>query len=172
MIIQQDTREKEDKKKYILDYFQANGIKTVRSKLYVGDWTRLDKQDICIDTKKDLQEVYQNVILSNVRFKNECIRAKEAGISLIVLVADEEITAVSDVHKWKNKRREKWFMINNAQKKGKMLYIKQSTKPPASSEQLQRAMFTMSERYGVLWQFCKTDDVGKRIIEILEGFNG
>jgi len=163
----QDTREQAKKHDHVLKHFQAEGIKVVRSKLYVGDYTRLDKQDICIDTKKDLQEVYGNIILHNVRFKTECIRAKEAGIQLVILIADEHIRDVNEVHTWVNPRLRKWENVRAAQEKGKLLNVKLSPKPPVSSEQLQRAMETMGERYGVQWQFCPKEDTGKRILEIL-----
>ena len=165
--IQQDTREQTKKHDHVLAYFRTEGIKVVRSKLYVGDYTRLDKQDVCIDTKKDLQEVYGNIILHNVRFKAECIRAKEAGIRLVVLIADAHIRDVSEVHTWENPRLRKWETVKAAQEKGKLMQIKLSPKPPVSSEQLQRAMETMAERYGVAWQFCRKEETGKRILEIL-----
>ena len=169
IIIQQDSREQTNKHNHVLEYFAENNIKVVRSKLYVGDYTRLDKQDVCIDTKKDMQEVYSNIIQTNTRFKNECTRAKEAGITLIVLISDNNITDISQVHQWKNKRLESWEYINNAHQRGKMLYKKIPAKPPISSEQLQRAMQTMSERYGVQFQFCKKENTGERIIELLNG---
>lgn len=165
--IQQDTREQTKKHDHVLKYFAAEGIKVVRSKLYVGDYTRLDKQDVCIDTKKDLQEVYGNVILHNVRFKEECIRAKEAGIRLVVLIADEHIRHISEVHTWVNPRIRKWETVKAAQEKGKLMQIKLSPRPPVSSEQLQRAMETMGERYGVEWRFCPKAETGRRILEIL-----
>ena len=167
MIIQQDSREQAKKHDNALRYFEENGIKVVRSKMYVGDYTRLDKQDVCIDTKKDMQELYSNIIQSNTRFKNECVRAKEAGIRLFVLIADKNITDVSQVHQWRNHRLENWEYIHNAHLRGKMLYKKIPAKPPVSSEQLQRAMQTMSERYGVVFCFCKWEDVGKTIVNIL-----
>lgn len=169
MIIQQDTREQTNKHKGVLEYFDKNNIKVVRSKLYVGDYTRLDKQDICVDTKKDMQELYSNIIQSNTRFKNECVRAKDAGIQLVILVADENIQDISQVHLWHNKRLDQWEYINKAHQRGKMLYRKISKRPPVSSEQLQRAMQTMSGRYGVQFKFCKKNDMGKCITEILAG---
>ena len=167
MVIQQDSREQAKKHDHVLAYFAEEGIKVIRSKLYVGDYTRLDKQDVCVDTKKDLQEVYGNVILHNVRFKAECIRAKEAGIRLVILIADAYIRDVSEVHTWDNPRLRKWETIKAAQEKGKLMQIKLPPKPPVSAEQLQRAMETMRERYGVQWQFCPKAETGKRILEIL-----
>lgn len=167
LTVVQDTREQAKKHDHVLSCFASEGVKVVRSKLYVGDYTRLDKQDICVDTKKDLQEVYGNIILHNARFKAECIRAKEAGIRLVVLIADANIRDIREVHTWDNPRLRKWEAVRAAQEKGKLLHVKLPPKPPVSSEQLQRAMETMAERYGVAWQFCRREETGKRILEIL-----
>lgn len=169
MIIQMDTREQTGKKDHILSYFDQNGIRVVRSKLFVGDWTRLDKQDVCIDTKTGgLQEVYGNVVQQHVRFRDECIRARQNGIRLVVLVEEEIISRLEDVCTWENPRRVKWFEIDHQHRLGKKLYIKQPEKPPISSAQLQSIMKTIGERYGVEWQFCRKDETGARIVRILE----
>ena len=167
MIFLHDTRDKIGKHKEAERYLLDNGHKIVRSKMYVGDITLLENQTICIDLKQNLQEVYGNIILHNMRFKAECIRAKEAGIRLVVLIADAHIRDVSEVHTWDNPRLRKWETVKAAQEKGKLLNVKLSPKPPVSSEQLQRAMETMGERYGVEWQVCPKEETGKRILEIL-----
>ena len=167
MIIQEDTREKPDKKLHILKYFSDNGIVVVRSKLYVGDWTRLDKQDIIVDTKFSLQEVYQNIVQQHVRFRDECIRAQQCGIKLIILVEDESITDLRGVEHWKNPRYIQWCKIRSMQSVGKAMKIKQPKQPPLSSIQLMDRMKVMSDRYGIEWQFTPKAECGKKIIEIL-----
>lgn len=167
MIFIRDTRDKAGKHKEVDNYLVENGHKIVRSKMYVGDVAFLENQTVCIDLKYGLDEVYSNIIHDNKRFKDECIKAQEAGITLIILVADENIDDTEKVHTWKNKRREKWFFVHNAQKRGKMLYIKQAKIPPCSSEQLQKSMLTMAKRYGIQWKFCKRKDMGREIIKIL-----
>ena len=169
MVIQQDTREQAGKKEHILSYFAANNIKVVRSKLYVGDWTRLDNQTVCIDTKKDLQEVYGNLVQQHGRFRAECIRAAEAGIKLIVLVEQANIKDISDVANWKNPRIHTWEYYHNAHEHGKLLEHKISPKPPISSERLSLMMAAMERNYGIEWQFCDKSETGRRIVEILGG---
>ena len=172
MIIQQDTREQQGKKDHILKYFADNGIKVVRSKLFVGDWTRLDKQDVCIDTKTGgLAECYSNIVQQHVRFRDECIRAQQCGIKLIILVEDESITDLRGVEHWKNPRYIQWCKIRSMQSVGKAMKIKQPKQPPLSSIQLMDRMKVMSERYGIEWQFTTRADCGKRIVEILGGKN-
>jgi hypothetical protein len=172
MIIQQDTREQQGKKDHILQYFADNGIKVVRSKLFVGDWTRLDKQDIVIDTKGGCAEVYSNIVQQHVRFRDECIRAQQCGIKLIILVEDESITDLRGVEHWKNPRYIQWCKIRSMQSVGKAMKIKQPKQPPLSSIQLMDRMKVMSERYGIEWQFTTKAECGRRIVEILGGTDG
>jgi hypothetical protein len=167
LIIQQDTREQQGKKDHILKYFADNGIKVVRSKMFVGDWTRLDKQDVCIDTKQGLQEVYSNIVQQHVRFRDECMRAQQCGIKLIILVEDESITDLRGVEHWKNPRYIQWCKVRSMHEAGKALNIKQPKQPPLSSIQLMDRMKVMSERYGIEWQFTPKAECGKRIVEIL-----
>jgi hypothetical protein len=169
MTIFEDTRNPVSKHKNIHDYCDANKIKIERTKLFVGDYTLPTNQTICIDTKQDLQEVYGNVIQDHVRFKAEILRAKAAGIRLIILVEQEGIKSLSDVPNWKNPRVLKWHKIHNAHKAGKMLNIKINNSPPASSLKLAMSMTSMQNKYGVEWQFCDKSETGKRIVEILGG---
>lgn len=169
MIIQMDTREQQGKKDHILSFFESEGIKVVRSKLFVGDWTRLDKQDVIIDTKQSLQEVYSNLIQQHARFRDECIRARSCGIKLIILVEDETITKLENVEFWSNPRYVKWVKLYQQHKLGKNLTTKQPAQPPISSIQLMDRMKVMSERYGIEWQFTPKAECGRRIVEILGG---
>ena len=169
MIIQQDTREQQGKKDHILKYFADNDIKVVRSKLFVGDWTRLDKQDVVVDTKGGCAEVYSNIVQQHARFRDECIRAQQCGIKLIILVEDESITDLRGVEHWKNPRYIQWCKIRSMHSVGKAMKIKQPKQPPLSSIQLMDRMKVMSERYGIEWQFTPKAECGKRIVEILGG---
>jgi hypothetical protein len=172
MIIQMDTREQQGKKDHILSFFESEGIKVVRSKLFVGDWTRLDKQDVIIDTKQNLGEVYCNLVQQHTRFRDECLRARQNGIKLIILVEEEpHIKSVEDVCLWKNPRRKKWFDLDQQHQLGKKLSIRQPPKPPLGSDQLQSIMKTIGERYGIEWQFTPKAECGRRIVEILGGQN-
>lgn len=152
-VIQMDTREKTGKKDNILRYLDAHGVKVIRSKLYCGDWTRLDNQTVCIDTKKDLQEVYSNVITDHDRFRSECVRAAEAGIRLVILVEQRGIRDLDQVHEWVNPRARR---------------AARGKRPPVDPGRLQTVMRTMSERYGIDWVFCDPEDTGKVICDILQ----
>lgn len=154
MTIQQDSREKSNKKNHVLKYFLDNDIKVVRSKLFVGDYTLLNKQDVVIDLKQDIVEIAGNICgKQHERFKNECIRAKEANIKLIVLC--------EEMHNYKT------LCLWESPLYGK--YSKYAGQPitKTKGETLAKAMATMQERYGVKFMFCHREDVGRRIIEIL-----
>jgi hypothetical protein len=103
-----------------------------------------------VDTKKDMNEVESNLIHDHERFKAECIRARDAGIKLVILIQDPKLTQLSDVFGWFN-IRSKW------------------SKKAASGKQLAKMMYTMNSRYGVSWEFTTKQNCGKRIIELLGG---
>lgn len=186
-MIQVDTREKARAIKKIVAHFQKNNIQHIYSKLYVGDYVSLKDSMLCIDRKQNLTEVYSNLINDHARFKAELIRAQNAGIKLIILVEHGgTIKSIDDVEKWDNPRRflykksisEMLISKNIIEKRGTLdcedlhLLCKQNKikvlKPPIKSEQLTAAMRTMSEKYGVIWNFCDKKDTGKIIAEILK----
>lgn len=148
MIIQVDSREQ--KYDHVINYFDSEGIKWVRSKCVVGDYMNLENPMVVIDRKKDLQEVAGNVCQQHERFVRELELAKELGYKMIVLVEDPKITSLPNVCSWYNWRRR--------------------TNPKAvSGKTLHKIMLTMSQKYGVEWQFTTKENCGKRIIELLRG---
>lgn len=150
LLILEDSRNKIDKNAHIRKQLEDLGYKVDRSKLYVGDYTFANNHSICIDTKFALTELCSNVVQDHERFKNECIRANEAGIQLIILVSDPEITDLSGVFSWKNPRR---------------FFSKRAT----SGKTLGKILYKMRDKYGVRFEFAKPDKIGSRIIELLEG---
>lgn len=149
-VILEDSRQKPEKNAHIRLQLEKLGYKVDRCKMYVGDYQFADNGKIVIDTKQDLQEVCGNVTQQHERFQAECVRAKEAGIKLVILVQEQNITELYRVPSWYNWRRKK----NPKALNGIALW---------------KIMTTMSERYGIEWRFCKKTEVGKTIIDILEG---
>lgn len=151
MIIQEDTRQKPDKNKHIREQLESMGY-TVRrfGGMAVGDYQILGKGDIVVDTKKDMNEVENNLIHDHERFKKECQLAQEAGIKLFILIQDAKLKQLSDVFGWYNIRK-KW------------------SPRAASGQTLGKIMYAMRDRYGVEWRFCKKSDCGKTIVELLGG---
>jgi hypothetical protein len=150
LVILEDTRNKPEKNAHIRQQLEDLGYKVERTKIYCGDYTFPTNQSICVDTKKDMHEVESNLIHDHERFKAECIRAKEAGIKLVILIQDSKLKEIGDVFTWFNVRK-KW------------------SPKAASGRQLAKMMYTMRERYGVEWEFTTKGNCGKRIIELLRG---
>lgn len=147
-VIFEDSRQKPDKNSHIRKQLEELGYKVERTKIYCGDYTWATDQRICVDTKKDMNEIESNLIHDHERFRAECIRAQEAGIKLIILIQDPKLKQMSDVFGWYNIRK-KWS-------------------PKATSgKQLAKMMYSMKEKYGVDFQFATKSNIGKRILELL-----
>ena len=121
-----------------------------RCKLPFGDYAL--PPTIAVDTKNSMDEIAGNIGGSSAehqRFKRECIRARDAGCHLIFLVENEcNIHSIDDVHNWINPR---------------CIYSDRAI----TGERLEKAMKTMSERYGCEFQFCEPEEAGARILELL-----
>lgn len=149
MVIQIDTREHKWERARIEMQLNKAGVKTISSKLYVGDYQSLDNPRIVIDRKKDLQELCGNVCQQHERFRNELLRALDAGIKIIVLCEHgSDITCLEDVYFWDNPR------------------IKQSPKA-TTGQALYATLCTIRDKYNVQFEFCDKKDTGRRIMEIL-----
>ena len=143
----EDSRQKKGMHELKHSCFDKMGVRIVRNMLPFGDYCIVPS--ISIDTKANMDEIASNIGSDHQRFKRECIAAKEAGCQLIILVENTEgITCVNEVHKWV---------------KPEQIY-----RPRAiTGERLQKAMLTMSERYGVRFEFCEPEQAAGRIIELL-----
>lgn len=151
MIFVHDTRDKISKHKNVDDFLTSQGHKIVRSKLYVGDITLLSDQSVCIDLKRNLQELVGNVCQQHKRFTAELHRAREAGIKMVILVEHGgRIQTLDDVKSWKNPR----LRVSPLAMSGDRLY---------------KVLATLSKRYNVGFEFCDKRSTGRRIVEILGG---
>lgn len=148
MIIVEDTRQQAGKHDIKHDWFAENDVQIVRSKLPFGDYALVPS--IAVDTKKDMDEIAANICgKQHTRFINECKAAKAAGCSLVILVENNVgISDISQVHTWINPR---------------VIYSDKCVQ----GERLQKAMETISERYGVKFLFCDPSESAKKITEIL-----
>ena len=148
MTIQIDTREHKWERARIEMQIVKEGVKTITSKLYVGDYQSLDRPRLAIDRKKSLLELCSNVTQGHERFRKELLRAEDAGIRLVILCEEDGIETLEDVYFWDNPRR--------------------FDSPKATTgKQLYRSLCTIRDRYGVQIEFCEKSETGKKIIEIL-----
>lgn len=195
MIIIEDKGQKEEKHELKHLFWEDQGICWERYPLPVGDYilgsssvmdviARKQKRgvdikkmdflgtyEICIDTKKDMQEIAGNICgPQHDRFRDECILAKNNGIKLIVLVENTDgIQKLADVEKWLNPRKKitRQITLPNGQIKRIWAY------PDATKgETLAKAMRTMQEKYGVRFLFCHPDETGEMIIRLLTDTGG
>lgn len=146
MIIEMDTRNQKDK--YVTDYFDKHNIKWIRNKLYSGDVKLLNDTRVIIDLKANLEEIAHNLCNTqeHARIHRELDRAREIQCEeFIFLIKEDKIKSIEDLQNWTSKR---------TKVTGKILY---------------KVMSTMKERYGVRFIICPRKEMGKQIIELLGG---
>lgn len=148
MIIIEDTRQQAGKHDLKHDYLFSNDIGVIRCALPFGDYAPVPP--VSVDTKANMDEIAGNICgKEHKRFINECKAAKAAGCQLIILVENSlDIKDISEVHTWVNPR---------------VIYSRRCVQGP----QLQKAMETISERYGVRFEFCSPEDAGQRVVELI-----
>lgn len=148
MILFEDTRNQIGKHKVLNEKLKELGHVVRRTKLYVGDYSRVDSMAVCVDTKKDWLELASNICgRQHVRFREECLRAKEAGIKLIILVEE-----AANIDCWTSPKRANGKLICEV-----------------NPYTLEKAMQTMTERYGVEFRHCAKDKTAETLLEILGG---
>ena len=170
MIILEDTRQQAHKHDIKHQWFEKNGVIVRRQALYVGDYTLPNDQSVCVDSKFSIQELVSDICgKQHERFRNECIRAQEAGIQLIILtenigekvghgeIYNPTITKLEELHRWKNPRL---FIFSG----GKQKYPRATR-----GVTLQKACMTLSAKYGVKFMFCTPQQSAAKIVELLSG---
>ena len=149
MQIQIDSREHKEEREGFEKHLDDLGVQHFVSKLYVGDYCNLDNPRHVVDRKKDLGEICGNVCQQHERFRAELIRAQEAGIHITILCEHGNgIKQLEDVYFWDNPRRK-------------------ASPKAMQGWRLFEVLSTMSEKYGVDFQFCTKRQTGRRIMEIL-----
>lgn len=148
MILIEDTRQKTGKHDTKHQAFADGGVQIIRCKLPFGDYAPVPP--VSVDTKENIDEIAANICgKEHTRFIAECKAAKAAGCKLIILVENRcGITHVSEVHKWINPRA---------------IYSPKAVQ----GDRLQKAMETITERYGTEFMFCTPEEAGNEIIRIL-----
>lgn len=209
MILIEDNGQQAGKHVEKNSYWSELGIKVMREPLPVGDYilgndkvmdviSRKGKRgiavkkmdflgtyDVCVDTKKDIQELVGDVCgKDHGRFRDECIFAQNNGIKLYILVQNvgglikgtkdifnPQIDCLRDLSEWKNPRL---FEMKNSNevigywRNGKPRFKRIQKYPDATKgETLMKACSTMHERYGVEFVFCHNKDQGSMVLKLL-----
>ena len=165
IVLTEDSRQQAGKHKNVAAYCQRMGIEIVRQKLDVGDYMFPEEFRmkhgyplVSCDTKESILELSKNIMSDDhKRFKAECIRARELGIQLVVLI--EESLPYGRLDMWEVPR---WKSTDRFHKYGDPMTLVH----PAS---LRQACITMQERYGVKFRFCTRRQSPARIIKYLKG---
>ena len=145
-IILVDTREKGHKS--ILKYFDEHNIDYITSKLDYGDYKIYKDNSVVIDRKDNLLELAGNLChtTEHERIKREIQCAKDDGCKdFIFLIAESKIKSVEDIKNWSSP---------HTKVKGSVLL---------------KIMVTMKNKYGVRFIICPRKDMGKKILELLNG---
>lgn len=128
------------------EWFLKHGVNYHVQKLDVGDYM-LDGGTVTIDTKQDLEELSRNLMnrADHARFLKEVRRAKELGLHLVVLCRHGgKIKSIRDVAGWHSKYS------------------------PVSGRSLMEEVYRVHISYGVDFLFCRKQNTGKKILEILK----
>lgn len=144
---------------------------------------------VCVDTKFDIQELISDICgKQHDRFRDECQLAQNNGIKLFILVENKggliqgtdiinpTIDRLENLHQWKNprlfiKKRTNVQIGMLANGKPKYQWIQ---KYPSATKgiTLQKACYTMEQKYGVKFLFCHPSEAGKKVLEILSKEGG
>lgn len=144
----EDTRQKASKHKAKHEYFSESSVPLIRCALPFGDYAAAP--EIAVDTKQNIEEMALNLcgsFANKTRLRNECVAAKDAGCKLIFLIEDSRYSDIPDLYGHP-------ISIHNGM--------------TISGDQLATAMHVMSQRYGCGFMFCRPEDAGRIIMELLD----
>ena len=170
-VIYVDTRQQAGKHENKNEWWALHGVSTFRCTLDFGDY-QTGKSNISVDTKRNIDEIAQNINgKQHDRFKRECQRAAAAGYRLIILVENSDgIMNLDGLRKWTNTHCRYCVHFKEHQcdpdASGEKCH-KHGTRKPIQGERLAKAMQTMSDRYGVIFDFCDPSETAKKICLLL-----
>lgn len=175
MVICEDTRQQNDARgdKHASKHawWASHGVTVIARKLDAGDYMS-DGCAVTVDTKRSVAEIAQNINgREHDRFKRECQRAADAGLTLVVLVENRNgYRSVGDVRRWTNEhcahcafRLRRACNVHDA----RVRCAKHGTRKPIQGPRLAKAMRTMGERYGVEFMFCSPEDSARIVCDLL-----
>ena len=166
-----DTRQQRGKHGHVDDWLSNHGVPFVYHKLDFGDYQRDDGfSNYSIDTKKDMDEVAQNIGRDHDRFIRECDRARDAGYRLIILVEQHaEYNDHERIATWipgvcrrcdHYKRKE----CNPAEVSGRVC---KGGRKPLQGDTAFKIIAAIERRHGARFMFCSKRDTARTICETL-----
>ena len=129
---------------------------------------------IAVDRKNSIDEICGNLCSSekeHARFREEAITAMKAGAEFhVVIETDEKIRSVDEIRKWSNPRLHRYNKINYMHRLGKWQNIKnKGSRPPCDNIRLMKTMYTMAQKYSIIWIFVSPYESAEKIVELLGG---
>lgn len=142
-----------------------HGVNVVRNKLPYGDYVLAPT--VSVDTKRDVQELAMDVKSDHRRFRDAAIKAMECGTYLVILVENEDgIKSIDDLEKWvepdESFNRRKRKNIKAVRWRGKDIHVAKDGHEYDLG--LAHICRTMSERYGMEFDFCSPDEAWSRVM--------
>lgn len=177
----EDSLQQQGKHETKNEWWAAHGVKVVRVRfdgkhapvpVSFGDYYRVGS-NIVVDTKRNVDEIAKNINgKEHERFRDECKRAQADGYKLVVLVENSEgITDLTALEKWINPHcgkfcgyfRKRLCIPFDLRERCK----RHHTLKPIQGDRLAKAMSTMSDRYGVQFEFCTPENAAQRVCMLL-----
>lgn len=151
MHLLEDSRQQRSKHELKNEYWRQAGCSVIRSALPFGDYCEVPR--VVVDTKRDIYEIAHNIDQQHDRFRRECQKARAHGCQLVILVENlDGVSTLDDLSTWRESDRHYEMRGGSRRIEGKRLCA---------------AMRTMSQRYGVRFEFCSPNEAGRRVLEIL-----
>lgn len=117
------------------------------------------------DVEKEFQKLY---IKRRGFFHRGLKRAEFGDVKLYVLVENKDgVRSIDDLFKWQNPRTKRYNIIKYKHSVGQWQDTKLPKAPPTSGQTLAKSLLTMQLKYGVEFLFCKPEEAGAKILELL-----
>lgn len=173
MILLEDTRQQVshgDKHRRKHEWWESHGVDVVRRKLDFGDYMREDgMSNISIDTKRDINEIAQNLGRDHDRLVREIERASADGYRLVFLIeAGYPYVTIDDIPKWTAKpcqmceRRRYGYCEPHSSMRCERFRFK-----PRQGQSVYRSMRAFEAHYGCRFEVVDPARSAARICEIL-----
>lgn len=176
LVLIEDDRNKRGKHTVKNDAWAAHGIEVVRRRLPFGDYVAVSRLDldepiesisVSVDTKADIDELAGNLKGQHERFRNEAIRALEAGCHLVILVENEDgVGSLDDLRRWRESDvsyRRRWRRNRKAER-----YMGEDIRTAKDGHEYDKGLAhiceEMSRKYGIEFDFCRPDEAWARVM--------
>lgn len=117
------------------------------------------------EAEKDFQKLY---VKRRGFFHRGLKRAEFGDVKLYVLVENRDgVKSIDDVFRWQNPRMHRYNKIAYMHNLGKWQNIALPKAKPTSGQTLAKACLTMQLKYGVEFLFCRPEEAGEKILELL-----